>query len=105
MLKFCAILAAVVGSVSVGCLTSAHAADEIIAGFAIGQTGLMQPLDVDASRMALLFFDELNAKGGLLGKKVRPVVIDTKSDMQESAKAGAELVKEGAALVLTSCDY
>jgi branched-chain amino acid transport system substrate-binding protein len=55
--------------------------------------------------MALLFFDELNAKGGLLGKKVRPVVIDTKSDMQESAKAGAELVKEGAALVLTSCDY
>ena len=105
MLKFCATLAAVVGSLFIGFLTSARAADEIIVGFAIGQTGLMQPLDVDASRMALLFFDELNARGGLLGKKVRPVIIDTKSDMQESAKAGAELVKEGASLVFTSCDY
>src|SRR5215469_8564095 len=105
MLKFCATLAAVVGSLFIGFLTSARAADEIIVGFAIGQTGLMQPLDVDASRMALLFFDELNARGGLLGKKVRPVIIDTTSDMQESAKAGAELVKEGASLVFTSCDY
>jgi branched-chain amino acid transport system substrate-binding protein len=105
MRKFFAILAVAVGSLSIGLPTSAGAADEIIAGFAIGQTGLMQPLDVDASRMALLYFDELNAHGGLLGKKVRPVIIDTKSDMQESAKAGAELVKDGAAVVFTSCDY
>jgi branched-chain amino acid transport system substrate-binding protein len=105
MIKFCATLSAVVGSLFIGFLTSAGAADEIIAGFAIGQTGLMQPLDMDASRMALLFFDELNAHGGLLGKNVRPVIIDTKSDMQESAKAGAELVTEGASLVFTSCDY
>ena len=105
MRKFFAILAVAVGSLFIGLPTSAGAADEIIAGFAIGQTGLMQPLDVDASRMALLYFDELNAHGGLLGKKVRPVIIDTKSDMQESAKAGAELVKDGAAVVFTSCDY
>lgn len=94
-----------------GCLMAATfhvalaTADETTVGFAIGQTGLMQALDTDSSRMALLFFDDLNASGGLLGKKIRPLIIDTKSDQQESAKAGAQLVKDGAALVITSCDY
>ena len=54
-------------------LSSASAADDIVIGFATAQSGFVQPYDADGLRMAKLWIDETNAKGGLLGKKIRYV--------------------------------
>lgn len=83
----------------------AEAADNsIMVGEAIAKSGWMEPYDYSA-RMADFAIDDINAKGGLLGRQIRTSVIDTKTDPSESARAGASLASDGADLVIVSCDY
>ena len=85
--------------------TDGYAAEnEILVGEAIAKSGWMEPYDY-ASRMADFAIDDINAKGGLLGRLVKIKVIDTKTDPSESARAGGELASDGADLVIVSCDY
>jgi branched-chain amino acid transport system substrate-binding protein len=65
----------------------------------------MQAYDGDSTRMAKLFIDQQNEKGGLLGKKLRAVDADTKSDRAEGAKAGLAAVQAGAVMTFATCDY
>jgi len=81
------------------------AADDIVIGFAVALSGPMQAYDGDSTRMAKLFIDQINAKGGLLGRKLRAVDADTKSDRAEGAKAGLAAAQAGSVLVFTTCDY
>jgi branched-chain amino acid transport system substrate-binding protein len=81
------------------------AADDIVIGFATAQSGMMVPADGDGFRMAQLWMKQTNAKGGLLGKQLKAVSADTKSDRIETAKAGQTVLNEGAAIVVVSCDY
>jgi branched-chain amino acid transport system substrate-binding protein len=76
----------------------------VLVGNAIAQSGWMQPYDYGV-RMANFAIDDINAKGGLLGRQIKAIVIDTKTDPAESSRAGASLVEQGAALVVVSCDY
>jgi branched-chain amino acid transport system substrate-binding protein len=82
-----------------------QAADEIVLGFAVADSGAMNAYDSDSKKMALLWMDEQNAKGGLLGKQLKAVSADTKSDRVEGAKAGQRVVRDGAAIVFATCDY
>jgi branched-chain amino acid transport system substrate-binding protein len=82
---------------------AAHA-DDILVGEAIAKSGWMEPYDY-SSRMADFAIEDINAKGGLLGRKIKVSVIDTKTDPSESARAGASLASDGADLVIVSCDY
>jgi branched-chain amino acid transport system substrate-binding protein len=85
--------------------SAARAADNsIMIGEAIAKSGWMEPYDYSA-RMADFAIDDINAKGGLLGRQIRTSVIDTKTDPSESARAGASLASDGADLVIVSCDY
>ncbi len=43
----------------------------------------------------LLAFEEINAKGGVLGKKIEPLVQDNKSDNAESLSVATKLVSQG----------
>jgi branched-chain amino acid transport system substrate-binding protein len=81
------------------------AADDIVIGFAVANSGTFQAYDGDPVQMAKLFIDQTNDKGGLLGRKIRFVEFDTKSDRAEGSKAGLEAVRAGAALVVVTCDY
>jgi branched-chain amino acid transport system substrate-binding protein len=83
----------------------AAAADDIVIGFSVALSGPIQAYDGDSTRMAKLFIDQTNEKGGLLGKKLRAVDADTKSDRAEGAKAGLAVVQAGAALAFVTCDY
>ena len=49
--------------------------------------------------------DEANAKGGLLGRKLRAVFADAKSDRVEGVRAAQAVVRQGPDLVFGSCDY
>jgi branched-chain amino acid transport system substrate-binding protein len=83
----------------------ANAADEIVFGFATAQSGGMAAYDDNGTKTAQVFIDDINAKGGLLGKKLRAVFADTKSDRAEGAKAGQEVLRQGADVVFGTCDY
>lgn len=80
-------------------------ADEIVIGFATAESGFMQAYDKPAQDAALIRIDEINKAGGLLGKQLKVVTADTKTDQAEGAKAGLTVLDAGAELVIVSCDY
>ena len=92
-------------AVAAATLTPASAADDIVLGFSVALSGFIQAYDGDSTRMAKLFIEQTNEKGGLLGRKLRAVEADTKSDRAEGAKAGLAMVHEGAVLIFATCDY
>ena len=78
----------------------------IVIGFAVAQTGFMVAADGDAvANSVKLWVEERNAKGGLLGRPLKEIMVDTKSDPAESARAGQAVVNQGADLVVVTCDY
>jgi branched-chain amino acid transport system substrate-binding protein len=85
--------------------TSMTAAQEpIVIGFATAQSGWLsyESSSVEAAKIAI---EEINAAGGLLGRQIKVVEADTKTDRTEGARAGQEMVNQGAKLVVVSCDY
>lgn len=86
-------------------LASAQAGKDIVVGFANAKSGWVEAYDTPARRAALIRIDEINAAGGLLGRKLKVVETDTKSDRAQSAKAGLEALDQGAELLVVSCDY
>lgn len=80
-------------------------ADDITIGMATAQSGWMEAYDKPAREAALIRIDEINAAGGLLGKQIKVVEADTKTDRAEGAKAGLEVLDGGAEMVVVSCDY
>ena len=99
------ILALVLGAtIIIGGPTRTVAADKpIIVGFAIAKSGWMEPYDY-GSRTAEFAIADINASGGLLGRQIKSVYADNKTDPSESAKAGLEMVEKEADLVVVSCD-
>jgi branched-chain amino acid transport system substrate-binding protein len=80
-------------------------ADEIVIGFATAESGFMQAYDKPAQDAAMIRIKEINDAGGLLGKQLKVVTADTKTDQAEGAKAGLAVLDQGAELVIVSCDY
>jgi branched-chain amino acid transport system substrate-binding protein len=79
--------------------------DTIKIGFAIAQSLWMSAYDVPPFIGAQLAIEDINARGGVLGKKLRWVTADTKSDPAEGAKAAQSVISQGANFVVVSCDY
>jgi branched-chain amino acid transport system substrate-binding protein len=103
-LKLVAIAAACIAAL--GVQPAAHAADdEITIGFAIAQSGFLAAYDGPPLKGSLLAIDDINAKGGVLGRKLKAVYSDTKSDQTQGARAGQEVIANGANFMIVSCDY
>lgn len=79
--------------------------DPIVIGVASGQTGVLGPWDLAGRRGAELAVEDINAQGGLLGRPVELVVSDTKSDPSLGPTAAAEVLDQGAEMVIVACDY
>jgi branched-chain amino acid transport system substrate-binding protein len=86
-------------------IAPARADNEIIVGMAVAQTGFMNAYDDNPTKMAQIFIDDINAKGGLLGRKLKAVIADTKTDRAEAAKVSQDLLRQGADIILAVCDY
>ena len=85
---------------------TATAADhEVVIGFAIAQSGWMNAYDGPPLVGAQMAIEEFNAKGGILGKPIRAIISDTKTDTVQGARAGAEVIAKGANFMVVSCDY
>jgi branched-chain amino acid transport system substrate-binding protein len=77
----------------------------IVIGFAIAQSGWFAINDEGGIKAADLAIDELNAAGGILGRKIKPIYADTKSDRAQGAKAALEVLEKGADVVFVDLDY
>ncbi len=92
---------------ALGASAPARAADDndIIIGFAVAQSGWMSENDGPPLQGAELAIKDINAKGGVLGRPLKAVFADTKSDQTEGAKAGLSVLAQGAKFMVVSCDY
>ncbi|GGO36080.1 branched-chain amino acid ABC transporter substrate-binding protein [Gemmobacter aquaticus] len=81
------------------------AAEDLTVGFAIAKSGWMEAYDTPAATAAMIRIEEINAAGGLLGRQIKVVEADTRTDRAESAKAGLDVLDHGAEMMVVSCDY
>lgn len=81
------------------------AQDDLTVGFAIAKSGWMEAYDTPAATAAMIRIEEINAAGGLLGRQIKVVEADTRTDRAESAKAGLDVLDHGAEMMIVSCDY
>jgi branched-chain amino acid transport system substrate-binding protein len=81
------------------------AADTILIGGALCLTGIQAPLDEPAVRGAQLAVEEINRKGGVLGKKLEFVNLDGKSDPVTVGNVAVELIKKGARAIIAPSDF
>jgi len=101
-----AILVAGMGIVLAGCGAKKTAATgPIIIGGALCMTGIQAPLDEPAVRGAKLAVEEINKAGGVLGRQVEFINLDGKSDPVTVGNVAVELIKKGAAAIITPSDF
>jgi urea transport system substrate-binding protein len=82
---------------------SAHAADTIKVGILHSLSGTMAISETVLKDVALMTIDEINAKGGVLGKKLEPVVVDPASNWPLFAEKAKQLIDNDKAVVTFGC--
>ena len=103
-----ALVAATVAVAALAATTGGHAASTakpIVIGWAYDQSGNMAPFDDPALAAAKIRIKQVNAKGGVLGRKFVIKTCDTQNNNAAQAKACAlNLLGQGAQILFTTCD-
>ena len=81
----------------------AHAADTIKVGVLHSLSGTMAISETVLKDTVLMAIDEINAKGGLLGKKLEPVVVDPASNWPLFAEKTKQLLGQDKVAVIFGC--
>ncbi len=97
------ITAALLMSMSVAARSAAP--EPIVIGAAIAKSGPLEPFDAGPYEAMQLAIDDLNSRGGLLGRPLKLISTDTKSDISYGATAAQRVIDRGASLVVVTCDY
>src|SRR5215212_4232750 len=80
-------------------------ASKIVIGWAFDSKGAMAPFDNPALAAAKLRVAQLNARGGVTGRKLQLKTCDTQGNKAAIAKAcAARLLGQGADVMFTTCD-
>src|SRR5476651_807532 len=83
--------------------TSARAADTVKVGVLHDLSGTMAISETSLRDILLFTFDEINAKGGVLGKKIEPVIVDPGSDWPTFAEKSKQLLEVDKVAVVFGC--
>src|SRR5690242_16933657 len=83
--------------------TAAHAADTIKVGVLHSLSGTMAISETTLKDTVLMLIDEQNKKGGVLGKKLEPVVVDPASNWPLFAEKARELLVKDKVAVVFGC--
>ncbi|HET8871571.1 MAG TPA: urea ABC transporter substrate-binding protein [Aquabacterium sp.] len=83
--------------------TMAQAADTIKVGILHSLSGTMAISETVLKDVALMTIDEINAKGGVLGKKLEPVVVDPASNWPLFAEKAKQLLTQDKVAVTFGC--
>ena len=92
--------ALVVGCGAGGEEKKAADAKEIIIGGNLELSGAVATFGTAMKNGAQLYFDEVNAAGGVLGKQINFEVLDNKSDATEAANAATRLITQDKAVAI-----
>lgn len=102
-------LGSVAGCSLAALLAVAHPAlaqdGEILIGGALCLTGIQAPLDEPGFKGAQVAIKAINDAGGVLGRQLRLVNLDGKSDPVTVGNAAVELVDQGAELIIAPADF
>jgi branched-chain amino acid transport system substrate-binding protein len=77
----------------------------ILIGGAMSVTGIQAPLDAPAVEGIQIAVDEINAAGGVNGKTLEFVNMDSKSDPATAGEVAKQLIDQGAVAIVTASDY
>ena len=103
-----ALVAATVAVAALAATTGGRAASTakpIVIGWAYDQSGQMAPFDDPALAAAKIRIKQVNAKGGVLGRKFVIKTCDTQNNDAAKAKSCAlSLLGQGAQILFTTCD-
>lgn len=77
----------------------------ITVGIAKAKSGGASFFDIAGTRGALVAFDEINARGGIKGCKIKTIEGDTKSDPAVAAQVARSLISKGAQILLVPDDF
>ena len=80
-----------------------HAGDTIKVGILHSLSGTMAISETSLKDVALMTIDEINASGGVLGKKLEPVVVDPASNWPLFAEKARELIEKHKVAVTFGC--
>ncbi len=75
----------------------------IVLGAAIAKSGYLAPFDASVSAVEQLV-DEINAKGGIDGSKLKVIQTDNRSDPQQAPIAAQQAIEKGANVLLLSSE-
>ncbi|MDP2095002.1 MAG: transporter substrate-binding protein, partial [Hydrogenophaga sp.] len=81
----------------------AHAQSTIKVGVLHSLSGTMAISETVLKDVALMAIDEINAKGGVLGKKLEPVVVDPASNWPLFAEKAKQLIDQDKVSVVFGC--
>jgi urea transport system substrate-binding protein len=82
---------------------SASAADTVKVGVLHSLSGTMAISETSLRDILLFTFDEINAKGGVMGKKIEPVVVDGASNWPLFAEKAKQLLEQDKVAVTFGC--
>ena len=82
---------------------TAQAADTIKVGILHSLSGTMAISETVLKDVALMTIDEINAKGGVMGKKLEPVVVDPASNWPLFAEKAKQLIDQDKVAVVFGC--
>lgn len=78
--------------------------DPIVVGAVAAETGFLSNNDLSPLQGLKVAVADINEKGGVLGRPLKLVVRDMKSDRTKGSAAALETIDEGAVLGVVSCD-
>src|SRR5260221_7670068 len=87
-------VAATVAAVGITMGVSAQAADTIKVGVLHSLSGTMAISETVLKDVTLMAIDEINAKGGVMGKKLEAVVVDPASNWPLFAEKARQLISQ-----------
>ena len=79
--------------------------EPIIIGGALSLTGIQAPLDEPGLRGAQVAVKYLNDNGGVLGRPVKFINLDGKSDPVTVGNVTVQLIQQGAVAIVAPCDF
>ncbi|MBL8481788.1 MAG: urea ABC transporter substrate-binding protein [Rhodocyclaceae bacterium] len=82
---------------------AAHAADTIKVGILHSLSGTMAISETALKETALMTIEEINAAGGVMGKKLEPVVVDPASNWPLFAEKARQLISQDKVAVVFGC--
>ena len=97
------VLASMVASSTLTFTSNVHAADTIKVGILHSLSGTMAISESVLKDTALMAIEEINKSGGVLGKKLEPVVVDPASNWPLFAEKTRQLISQDKVAVIFGC--